>query len=425
MSWLLVVGLIVLLALNVPVAYAMLGVSILYLFLKPDLPLIVVAQQVAAGTDKFLLLAIPFFFLAAEFMSSGGIMQRLVDLARALVGHLRGGLGLMNVLASMFFAGVSGSAVADAAGMGRMEIEMMRRGGYPHAFSAAVTAASATIGPIIPPSIPLVVYGSIANVSVGQLFLGGFVPGVFMGIFLMASVWLIAGRRAFPRTHWTGWRQLARSVTQSIPVIVLPVIILGGIFSGVFTPTESAIVAAAYALVIGVALGELRLPDVPGVLVHVAADTSRVMLIVATAALYSWILAREGLPGEVTAFFLRIDADPWLFLLLVNALLLILGCFMEPLPIMVIVVPTLLPVVKALGIDFVHFGLVVTLSLMIGLITPPVGLILFVIMDMTKLSLEALMKETWLFFAALLAVLALITYVPWLVLAVPNFFFGS
>jgi tripartite ATP-independent transporter DctM subunit len=425
MSWLLVVGLIVLLALNVPVAYSMLGVSILYLLLKPDLPLIVVAQQVAAGTDKYLLLAIPFFFLAAEFMSAGGIMQRLVDLARALVGHLRGGLGLMNVLASMFFAGVSGSAVADAAGMGRMEIEMMRRGGYPHAFAAAVTAASATIGPVIPPSIPLVVYGSIANVSVGKLFLGGFAPGALMGIFLMASVWLIAGRRGFPNTDWIGWRQFAASVTQSIPVIMLPVIILGGIFSGVFTPTESAIVAAAYALVIGLALGELRLPHVPGVLVRVAADTSRVMLIVATAALYSWILAREGLPGEVTAFFLRIDADAWLFLLLVNALLLILGCFMEPLPIMVIVVPTLLPVVNALGIDLVHFGLVVTLSLMIGLITPPVGLILFVIMDITKLTLEALLKETWLFFAALLAVLALITYVPWVVLAVPNFFFGS
>ncbi|MCM0018359.1 MAG: TRAP transporter large permease [Tagaea sp.] len=424
MSWLLVAGLILFLTLNVPVAYAMLGVSIVYLLIKQDLPLVLVAQQVAAGTDKFLLLAIPFFFLAAEFMNSGGIMRRLVDLARALVGHLRGGLGLMNVLASMFFAGVSGSAVADAAGMGRMEIEMMRRGGYPHAFSAAITAASATIGPIIPPSIPLVVYGSIANVSVGKLFLGGVVPGVFMGLFLMASVWVIAGRRGFPRSAWIGWREFFRAIAMSAPVIVLPVIILGGIFSGVFTATESAIVAAAYALVVGLSLRELRPADVPGLLVRVAADTSRVMLIVASAALFSWILAREGLPVAVTQAFLAIDAGPWLFLFLVNLLLLVLGCFMEPLPIMVIVVPTLLPVVKALGIDLVHFGLVVTLNLMIGLITPPVGLLLFLIMDMTKLSLEALMKETWPFLAALIAVLGLITYFPVVVLAVPNYFFG-
>ncbi len=424
MTWLMLVGLVVLLALNVPVAYAMLGVSILYLVLRQDIPLIVVAQQVAAGTDKFLLLAIPFFFLAAELMSSGGVMQRLVDFARALVGHLRGGLGQMNVVASMFFAGVSGSAVADAAGPGKLEIEIMRRAGYPHGFSAAITAASATIGPIIPPSIPLVVYGSIANVSVGRLFLAGFVPGLLMGLFLMAAVWWLAGRRSFPRTEWVGGRALVRSTLQSVPVLMLPVIILGGIFSGVFTPTESAIVAAGYALVIGLALGELKPRAVPGILVKVAADTSRIMLIVATASLYSWILAREGLPQQITAFFLGLGAEPWMFLALVNVLLLALGCFMEPLPIMVIVVPTLLPVVKALGIDLVHFGLVVTLNLMIGLITPPVGMVMFVVMHLTKLSLEAFTREVWPFLVALIVVLLVITYWPGLVTFVPNYFFG-
>ncbi len=206
MIWFLVVGLVVLLALNVPVAFAMLATSIIYLLLLQEVPLIVVAQQVAAGTDKFLLLAIPFFFLAAEFMSTGGIMQRLVDLARAMVGHLRGGLGQVNVVASMMFAGMSGSAVADAAGMGRIEIEMMRRSGYARGFSGAITAASATIGPVIPPSIPFVVYGSLANVSIGKLFLAGVVPGVAMGLFLMGAVWVLAGRRELPEQRMGGLR---------------------------------------------------------------------------------------------------------------------------------------------------------------------------------------------------------------------------
>ena len=387
MTTLLIVGLVVLLALNVPVAYAMIGVSFVYLLLKPDLPIIVAAQQVAAGTDKFLLLAIPFFFLASEFMSSGGIMQRLVNLSRAMVGHLRGGLGQMNIVGSVFFAGISGSAVADAAGMGRMEIEIMRRGGYPHAFSAVVTATSATIGPIIPPSIPLVVYGSIANVSVGKLFLAGFLPGLLMALFLMAAVHWISVRNDFPRDAWIGWRALGASLFRSIPVMMLPIIILGGIFSGIFTATESAIVAAA--------------------------------------SLYSWIMAREGIPGQIAAGFLALGADAWMFLLLVNLLLLFLGCFMEPLAIMVIIVPTLLPVVNALGIDIVHFGLVVTLNLMIGLVTPPVGLVMFVVMHITGLKLEEFVKALWPFLVALLCALAVITYVPGISLLLPRLFLGS
>lgn len=425
MSWFLFLGLILLLAAHVPVAYAMLGVSITYLAIQQNLPMILVAQQMAAGTDKFLLLAIPFFFLASELMSSGGIMRRLVDLSRALVGHLRGGLGQMNVIGSMFFAGVSGSAVADAAGMGRLELEMMRRGGYPKAFSAAVTAASATIGPIIPPSIPLVVYGSIANVSVGRLFLAGIVPGVLMGLFLMVAVWWVAGRRGFPRSPWIGGRGLAIAVLQSLPILVLPAIILGGIFSGVFTPTESAVVAAAYALIVGIGLGELKLREVPSILVRVGADTARIMLIVAAATLYGWILSREGLPQAIAGFFIGLDAEPWLFLACVNVALLILGCFMEPLPIMVIVVPSLLPVVQALGIDPVHFGLVVTLNLMIGLVTPPVGLVMFVVMHITGVGLGEFMREGWPFLVALILVLLAITYLPALVLFAPDLLMGQ
>ena len=423
MTALLVVGLIVLLALNIPVGYAMLGVSLFYLSLKPDLPVIVAAQQVAAGTDKFLLLAIPFFFLAAEFMNSGGIMRRLVDLSRALVGHMRGGLGQMNIVASALFAGISGSAVADAAGMGRMEIEIMRRGGYPHAFSAVVTATSATIGPIIPPSIPLVVYGSLASVSVGKLFLAGFLPGLIMVLSLMVAVHVLSVRNGYPQDAWVGWRVLIAHVYRSLPVLMLPFIILGGIFSGVFTPTESAIVAAAYALVVGLLLREMKLRMVPGILVRVARDTARVMFIVATAALYSWIMAREGVPGQIARFFLAIGTEPWSFLLMVNLLLLVLGALMEPLPLMVIIVPTLLPVVNALGIDPVHFGLVVTLNLMIGLVTPPVGLVMFVVMHITGLRMDAFVRALWPFLGALLFALAVITYVPDLVLFLPRLFF--
>lgn len=425
MSWFLFLGLILLLAANVPVAYAMLGVSIAYLAMQDNLPMILAAQQVAAGTDKFLLLAIPFFFLASELMSSGGVMRRLVDLSRALVGHLRGGLGQMNVIGSMFFAGVSGSAVADAAGMGRLEIEMMRRGGYPKAFSAAITAASATIGPIIPPSIPLVVYGSIANVSVGRLFLAGIVPGVMMGLFLMAAVWWVAGRRGFPRSSWIGRHGLMLALRDSLPILLLPAIILGGIFSGVFTPTESAIVAAAYALVVGMGLGELKLRDLPSILARVGADTARIMLIVAAATLYGWILSREGLPQAIAGFFIGLDADAWLFLACVNLALLILGCFMEPLPIMVIVVPSLLPVVQTLGIDPVHFGLIVTLNLMIGLVTPPVGLVMFVVMHITGVGLPEFVREAWPFLIALLLVLLAITYLPELVLFAPRLLMGG
>jgi tripartite ATP-independent transporter DctM subunit len=422
--WFLVVGLIVLLALNVPVAFAMLATSIIYLMIQ-EVPLIAVAQQVAAGTDKFLLLAIPFFFLAAEFMSTGGIMRRLVDLARAMVGHLRGGLGQVNVVNSMMFAGMSGSAVADAAGIGRIEIELMHRSGYDRGFSAAITAASATIGPVTPPSIPLVVYGSLANVSIGKLFLAGVFPGVAMGLFLMGAVWVLAGRRNFPTSEWAGFRDLACKFVHSLPVLVLPLIILGGIFSGVFTATESAVVAAAYALLIGLMMRELRPADIAPVLIRVGTDTARIMLIVASATLYSWILAREGAPQALTATLLSLTEEPWLLLLLINLLLLVLGCFMEPLAIMVIVVPNMLPLAQTLGIDLTHFGVIVTLNLMIGLITPPIGLVMFTVIDITKIPIDRFTREIWPFLLALILVLMLITYVPAVVLLLPEMFYGS
>ena len=423
MTGALVLGLCGLMALNIPVAYAMLLAAIFYLTVLDQVPLIVVAQQAAAGTDQFLLLAIPFFFLAAELMGVGGSLQRLMDFSHALVGHVRGGLGQVNILSSMMFAGMTGSAIADAAGPGRIEIEMMRRAGYDIGFTAAITGASATIGPIIPPSIPFVVYASLAEVSVGRLFMAGILPGIAMGLFLMASVWWVAGRRRFPLDAWPGWAAVGGRFVRALPALVLPVVILGGIFTGMFTPTESAVAASGYALLLGLVTRELRLAQLGAILLRVGADTSRIMLIVVASTVFSWILAREGVPQELAAATLTLTDRPWLVLLLINLLLLALGTVMEPLPIMVLVVPILMPLVRSLGIDPVHFGVVVTLNLMIGLITPPVGLIMFAMMDIARISMLRFARETMPFLLALLLVLLLITYVPGIVLLLPRLAF--
>jgi hypothetical protein len=274
MVWVLFGVFTLLLALNIPVAYAMLVVSIGYLVWNWNIPFIVVAQQLGAGTDQFLLLSIPFFYLAGEFMAHGGITARLVNLARALVGHFRGGLGHVTVVSSMLFSGISGSAVADMAALGKIEIGMMRAAGYPLGFAAAIKSAAATLGPIIPPSIPLLVYGSMTDTSVGKLFLAGFVPGLLMTIFLMVAVTVVATRRNFPLSPWVGWGPALKTVIESIPVLMLPVIILGGIFGGLFTPTEAAIVSAAYALVVGMIIGDLKLKNIPAILVKVAVESA-------------------------------------------------------------------------------------------------------------------------------------------------------
>lgn len=424
MVWVLFGVFTLMLAVNIPVAYAMLAVSIGYLVWNWNIPFIVVAQQLGAGTDQFLLLSIPFFYLAGEFMAHGGITARLVNLARAMVGHFRGGLGHVTVLSSMLFSGISGSAVADMAALGKIEIGMMRTAGYPLGFAAAIKSAAATLGPIIPPSIPLLVYGSMTDTSVGKLFLAGFVPGFLMTVFLMAAVTVVATRRNFPLSPWVGWGALCKTVIQSIPVLMLPVIILGGIFGGFFTPTEAAIVAAAYALVAGMIIGDLKLKNIPAILVKVAVESAQIMIILACAALFSWILAREQIPAQLAAIALSHHTEPWLFLLVVNLLFLFLGAFMETIPIMVIAIPVLLPVVKALGIDLVHFGVMISLNLMVGLIHPPIGMLMFIVMSMTKISMQEFVREMWPFLFALIAALIVVTYFPEFVLFVPRYFYG-
>lgn len=421
----LVLVLLLLLGIGFPVAFAMAGASLVYLLLQGGIPLVVIAQRVTVGVDSFVLLAIPFFFLAGELMNQGGITQRLVDLAQALVGGIRGGLGHVTVVTNMVMAGMSGSAVADATGTAAVLIPAMERAGYPRTFSAALVGAASTIGPVIPPSIPFVIYGGITGVSVGRLFLGGVVPGLLMGLFMMGTVYLLAKRRSYRAEGWLPLRVALRSIVRAIPVLIFPVIILGGIFGGIVTPTEAAVTAVIYAaLLSGLVYRELGLSGLIRVLTSVAGNTARITFIIASASLYGWLLAREEIPQAFTRLFLSVSQEPWAILLMLNVLLLVLGCMMETTSLLIILTPVLMELVTKVGIDPVHFGVVMTLNLMIGLLTPPVGMTLYVMVSLTGVSVTDFTRECAVFLVALLVVLVLITYVPGLVTFLPQLIMG-
>jgi len=315
--------------------------------------------------------------------------------------------------------------VADATGTGSVLIPAMVNAGYPKIFSAAVVGAASTIGPVIPPSIPFVIYGGITGVSVGRLFLGGVVPGVLMGFFLMGAVYLVAQQRGYRAEGWLTFSEALRSIWRAIPVMLFPVIILGGIFTGVVTPTEAAVVAVVYAVFLSVLFyQELTPGKLVRVLSTVAGNTANIAFIIASASLYGWLLAREGVPQMFTDFFLSMSREPWVILLMVNILLLILGCLMETTAILVILTPVLMDLITKVGIDPVHFGVVLTLNLMIGLLTPPVGLVLYVMMSLANISATDFTKECAIFMLALLVVLILITYIPGLVTFLPRLIMG-
>lgn len=418
--------LLVLLALEFPVAFAMTGASALYILLQGGIPLVVMAQRVTVGVDSFVLLAIPFFFLAGELMNQGGITRRLVDLAQALVGGIRGGLGHVTVVTNMIMAGMSGSAVADATGTGAVLIPAMGRAGYPKIFSAALVGAASTIGPVIPPSIPFVIYGGITGVSVGRLFLGGVVPGVLMGVVMMGAVYLVAKQRGYRAEGWMTLRDSLLSIWRAVPVMLFPFIILGGIFSGVVTPTEAAVVAVVYAVFLATLFyRELSAPALFRLLGNVAGNTAKITFIIASAGLYGWLLAREGVPQRFADLVLSISREPWVILLMLNVFLLILGCLMETTALLVILTPVLMDLVTKVGIDPVHFGVVFTLNLMIGLLTPPVGMTLYVMVSLTNVSVTDFTRECAIFMLALVVVLGLITYIPGLVTFLPDLVMGK
>ncbi len=420
-KWILLGTVAVGFASGLPVAFALGLGCMIYLLMAGDINIAVVAQRMIFGIDSFLLLSVPFFILAAEIMNTTGTTRRIFRFAHALVGHVPGGLGHVNVVNSMIFAGMSGSAIADAAGVGMMEVEAMESAGYPRPFAAALSAATSTIGPIIPPSIPMVIYGSIAQVSVGALFLGGALPGLIMALAMMALVYVQAMRRGFPREPRITFREFAGALWEAIPPLLTPVILLGGIYGGFFTPTEAAAVAALYALLLGTMLyREISPREIPGLLLRVVEKTAMIMFIVTTASVFGWILAREQIPQMMAVFFLDITRNPVVMLVILNVLFLILGMLMETLAIMVIFLPIAVPLVQALGIDLVHFGVVFVLNVMIGLLTPPFGMLLFVMSGLTKLPMAVILKELVPYIIILITCLFLITLVPQIVLFLPG-----
>ena len=387
--------------------------------------LLMLPARMYSGTTSFTLLAIPFFILAGNLMNTGGMTQRLVHFAQCLVGHIRGGLGHVTVVTNMIMAGMSGSAVADATGTGVVLIPAMEKAGYPRAFSAALVGAASTIGPIIPPSIPFVIFGSITGTSVGRLFLGGFLPGVLMGIFLMVTVAILSKRRGYRREPRASRRELLMAALQATPAWGAPIIIIGGILAGIFTPTEAAVVASLYALILGMLVyGEIKLADFPRILWETLQNTIQVMFIIAAAGIFGFLLIRQQVPMTLVEGLMSLTTTPWIILLVINVILLILGCFMEAIAIMLLTIPVFMPLITRVGVDPVHFGVLLTLNLMIGLLTPPVGMCLYAVSSVSKVPLWPLAKELWPYLVALTVCLGLVTYVPGLVLWIPNLVMG-
>jgi tripartite ATP-independent transporter DctM subunit len=417
-------GWAVLLATGTPL-FVLLGLAGWTFAALAGFPGIVVPQRIAMAANSFPLLAAPFFILMGNVMNAAGITVRIFAFARALTGWLRGGLCHANITASVIFAGMSGSAVADAGGLGVVEIKAMREAGYDAETAAAVTAASATIGPIIPPSLPMVIYGVMAETSIGGLFLGAVVPGLLMALALMVLVAGVARRRGLPREPFPGVRALARAAREALWAILAPVLLLAGMLGGVFTPTEAAAVAAFYALLVGLLVyREFRLSDLPRLVLDTLETTGVVMALVMTAALFAWCLSVSRLPQAVSAALVGGIGDPLLFLLLLNLVLLVVGCVMEAIAAILLLVPIFVPPALALGIDPVQLGVVFVLNLMIGTITPPVGVVLFVTANVARLPFETVARAVLPFLVPLLLVLLAITLVPALTTWLPGLLIG-
>jgi tripartite ATP-independent transporter DctM subunit len=420
MAWLFIIMLI-LFALRAPIAWSMAFAAAAYMVLGPQIPLHGMVQRMIGGIDTFPLLAIPFFILAGNLMNTGGITDRLVTLAKTLVGHITGGLAHVSVVANMIMAGMSGSGVADAAGTGSVLLPAMEKARYGKAFSAAIVGAASTIGPIIPPSIPFVIYGSIANASIGRLLLGGAIPGVLMGMMLMIFVYFIAKRRRYPSEARASWAELGKATLRALPPLGMPVIILGGIIGGVMTPTEAAAAGAAYAFILGFFVyKEITLRNLAKVVTDSALSTAAISIIISAAQPFGWVLTIEQAPQTVFALFQSINFSQWQLYLALNILFLIVGCFMEGIAVMVMAIPVVMPIIQQAGIDPVHFGVVYTVNSMIGTITPPVGMIMYVVCSLGKVSISEFSREVWPFLIALVIALFLVTYIPALAMWLPN-----
>lgn len=411
-----------LIAIELPVAFALIAAALAWLQFASPVPISLVVQRMSSGIDSFPLLAIPLFVLAGNLMNVGGIATRIFDFAVALVGHLRGGLAQVNIFASLIFAGMSGVAQADAAGLGTVEIKAMKREGFDAAFAAACSAASAIVGPIIPPSVIMVVYGVLAQVSISDLFLAGLVPGFLIGGLLMLTVSLLVatGRAYAPVQPRANAKTLRRTFVRAIPALMAPVILVVGLLSGVATPTELGAITVVYAAILGFAYRELTWRRLYTCLGDTFVTSGVLVFIMAAAVPFGWAIAVNNVPAQLSAWLLEITTSKWLILAMINVLLLVVGCFMETTAILLIAVPTFLPLILQLGIDPVHFGLVIILNLLIGATTPPFGVLLFIVQDIAKVSFGAVVRAILPFYIPLAIALLMITYWPDLSLWLPR-----
>ena len=418
-----IVAFVVLLVIGVPISISI-GASAVLGCMSLGYNMVVIGQKMVSGIDSFLLIAVPLFILAGNLMNASKLTKKMFDTAKELVGWIPGGLAHANVVASVIFAGMSGSAVADAGGLGAIEMEAMTTNGYDKDFSGAVTAASSVIGPIFPPSIPLIIYGSVASVQVERLFMGGVVPGLLMGVLLMVMILFFAIARKYER-HSFNLKRFIKQFLYSIPALGSPLIILSGFTLGWFTPTEASSIAVIYSLLVALLVyRSLGLKDFLKCLKDSAISSANTLFIIGTATLFTYVMAMEGISRQMADFILGVSSNPAVVLLVINVLLLLLGMVMEPGAILTLMLPVLLPIANGLGLNLVHFGVMVVLNLMIGQVTPPFGVCLFVISDVNRVRLESLYKSILPFLIPLIATLLLVTYIPGIVTWLPNALLG-
>lgn len=426
-TFLILGALVLLIVIGVPIAFALGITAVGFYILQGDyFILTMLPQRMFSATTGFTLLAIPFFILAGNLMNTGGITHRIFRFADACVGHIRGGLGQVNVLASLFFSGMSGAAVADAAGLGQVELQAMNERGYDRDFSAAITAASSTIGPVFPPSIPFVLYSSITGVSVAKLFLAGVIPGVLMAVALMIAVYIVARLHKMPRRDGIDWREVMVSGLDSLLSLMTPVIIIAGIFGGIFTPTEAGVVATAYALVLSMLVyREVKPRDLPKIIWDSLIHTIRVMFVIAAAGFFGWLLIQQRIPNQLVSAMLGFSDNPAVILAIIVGILLILGMFLEGIAVIVLTVPLFLPVVTEIGLDPIQFGVIMIMCSMVGLLTPPVGMVLFAVSSIADISVGRLSKALMPYLAGIVVVLLLVITIPAISTWLPNLVMGA
>jgi C4-dicarboxylate transporter DctM subunit len=411
--------------LGVPIAFS-LGISSIAYLAVAEIPLMIIPQKMYSGIDSFVLLCIPGFVLAGNLMNRGGITQRIVNFGNCMVGHIRGGLGLACVVASMVFAGISGTALAEVASIGAIMIPSMVRVGYGAEFASALTASASTIGPIIPPSVPMIIVGTLTGLSINKLFAASTVPGILLGIGLMAVTYIVAVKRNYPKEKRASFKQIIKTFIDAFWAIMMTVLILFGILGGVFTPTEAAVVAVVYALIVGLFIyKELNIKDLPKICVESMISTATIMILVGFANLFAWILTSEQIPQLVADTMLSISSNKYVILILINLLLLFVGAFMETVSALIILFPVLLKLATSVGVDPIQFAVIVVLNLVIGLTTPPLGVCLFVSQSIGKITLGKISRAILPFLGISIVVLMIVTFIPEVTLFLPRLLYGK